>query len=67
MPLRPRYSPTPDEIRKLEDPQSPDEAVLQASGLVICESCGKEYNNHMALVEPYGFLTRICDGRIVKL
>lgn len=39
---------------------------VRASGLTICPTCGFEYFDH-APVTGYEWLTRLCDGRFVKL
>ena len=38
----------------------------RAGGGVICEICKKEYNDH-PIVHKYAILTKVCDGRLVKL
>lgn len=49
--------------------------VYRASGDCVCSTCGKEYRKHalggpiasISGTEPYQFLHRLCDGRLVKL
>jgi hypothetical protein len=39
---------------------------VRASGACICEVCGEEYYDHAPVI-GYDWLTRLCDGRLVKL
>jgi hypothetical protein len=59
--LRPKYKPTPNEIDLLENGE-----LFRVGGGVICEHCGKEYNDHPN-VEHYEWMTRLCNGQFVKL
>ncbi|WP_315782422.1 hypothetical protein [Bradyrhizobium sp. SZCCHNPS1003] len=62
MPLRPRPTPTPEQLAKIDAGD-----WQRAGGGCVCETCGKLYYDHPYFAEPSEFLTILCDGDLVKL